>query len=165
MQIIHVPADVVTILRSALLGQLDDPIAKLDDTRLLYERAKHPELFLAALQELDAYRAAIDEIGWSQPARQRPAIIDLDAHRGPILTALHTQLDVERDFMGEELKARGARKQRRTARRNARIIERFLRENGLPICTPPETGRRGIGMAARHLSGPLGVFPGLRRAR
>lgn len=165
MQIIRVPAEVVKILREALLGQLGEPMAKLDDVSLLYEREKHPELFLSALQELDAYRTAIDEIGWGQPARQRPAIINLDAHRVPILTALHTQLEVERDYMREDLKARGARKQRKTARRNARIIERFLREHGLPICPSRQPGRRGIGMAARHLSGPLGVFRGLRRTR
>ena len=41
-----------------------------------------------------------------------------------------TRLEVERDYMNEK-SVRGARQQRETATRNARVIEGFLRTEGM----------------------------------
>jgi hypothetical protein len=125
MPITHIPPEAVVILRSALLSDLGVPAGELDEASMSHEKEKHPERFLKPLAVLDAQRTVLDLLGWSEPDTQDPVPINLDAHRDVIARALRTRLEVERDYMNET-NVKGARRQRETATRNARVIEDFL---------------------------------------
>jgi hypothetical protein len=129
MPITHIQPEVVVILRSALLSDLGVAAGELDEASLSHDKEHHPEWFLKPLATLDAQRAVLDLLGWSEPEAQDPVPINLDAHRDVIAKAMSTRLEVERDYMNET-SVEGARQQRETATRNARVIEEFLSANG-----------------------------------
>jgi hypothetical protein len=64
------------------------------------------------------------------PDTQEAVSLDLDAYRDVIAKAMRTRLEVEHEYM-EETNVKGARQQRETATRNARVIEEFLNASGL----------------------------------
>jgi hypothetical protein len=130
MPITHIPPEAVVILRSALLSELGVAAGELDEASLSHDKEHHPEWFLKPLAALDAQRGVLDLIGWGEPDSQGPVPINLDAHRDVIAKAMRTRLEVERDYMNET-GVKGARQQRETATRNARVIERFLSANRL----------------------------------
>jgi hypothetical protein len=127
----HIPAVAVVILRSALLSEMAGSVDELDQACGSHEKEKHPERFLVPLHTLDAYREALDAIGWQQPDRQGPIYLDVDAHRAVFQTAMRARLTVERDYMSERARGRGVEQQRATAAANARVIEEFLTATGL----------------------------------
>jgi hypothetical protein len=131
MTIIRIPAAVVVILRSALLGELGIPAGRLDEASMTRDKEHHPEWFLQPLSLLDEYRALLHLLGWGEPDAQEQVSLDLDAHRAVIAKAMRTRLEVEHEYMEEETDVQGARQQRETAARNARVIEEFLNANGL----------------------------------
>jgi len=130
MPVTNIPADAVAILRSALLSDLGVAAGELDEASLSHDKEHHPEWFLRPLAALDAQRAVLDLLGWREPDAQDPVPINLNAHRDVIAEAMRTRLEVERDYMNET-SVKGARQQRETATRNARVIEEFLSANGL----------------------------------
>lgn len=127
----HIPAVAVVILRSALLSKIARPAEELDAACGSHDKERHPERFLAPLRALDAYRAALDAIGWQQPDRQEPVYLDIDVHRAAIETAMRARLAVEHDYMSERARVRGVEQQRAAAAGNARVIEEFLNATGL----------------------------------
>jgi hypothetical protein len=129
MPITNIPPEVVAILRSALLSDLGVAAGELDEASLSHDKEHHPEWFLEPLAALDAQRAVLDLLGWGEPDSQGPVPIELNAHRDVIAKAMRTRLEVERDYMNET-SVKGARQQRETATRNARVIEGFLSANG-----------------------------------
>lgn len=70
-------------------------------------------------------RTVLDLLGWCEPDTQDPVPLNLDAHRTVVAKAMRTRLEVERDYMNET-NVKGARRERETATRNARVIEEFL---------------------------------------
>jgi hypothetical protein len=130
MTITHIPPKAIVILRSALLSELGVPAGHVEEASMTHDKEKHPERFLQPLALLDRHRAVLDLLGWSEPDIQDSVPIDLDAHLAVIANAMRTRLDVERDYMNET-NVRGARRQRETATRNARVIEEFLSAHGL----------------------------------
>jgi hypothetical protein len=131
MTIIHIPGEAVVILRSALLSDLGVPAALIEQASMSHDKEKHPECFLRPLALLDDYRAVLHLLGWSEPDTQEAVSLDLDTHSDSIAKAMHTRLDVERDYMSEHADVKGAAQQRETATRNARVIKEFLNANGL----------------------------------
>jgi hypothetical protein len=131
MTITRIPAEAVVILRSALLSELGVPASQIEEASMTHHKEKHPELFLRPLALLDDYRAVLHLLGWGEPDIQEDVSLDLDAHRDLIAKAMRTRLEVERDYMSEHAKVKGAEQQRETATRNARVIEEFLAANGL----------------------------------
>ncbi|MGH2912518.1 MAG: hypothetical protein ACRDJ3_08590 [Solirubrobacteraceae bacterium] len=130
MPVTNIPPETVVILRSALLSELGVPAGELDEASMSHEKEKHPERFLKPLALLDAQRIVLDLLGWCEPDRQESIPLNVDAHRSVIIKAMRTRLEVERDYMNET-NVKGARQQRETATRNARLIEAFLRASGL----------------------------------
>ena len=130
MPITNIPPAAVVILRSALLSDLGVAAGELDEASLSHDKEHHPEWFLKPLAALDAQRTVLDLLGWREPDSQAPVPINLDAHRDAIAEAMHTRLEVERDYMNET-NVKGARQQRETAAHNARVIEEFLSANWL----------------------------------
>lgn len=130
MPITNIPAEAVVILRSALLSELGVAAGELDEASLSHDKEHHPEWFLKPLAALDAQRAVLDLLGWGEPDSQGPVPINLGPHRDVIAKAMRTRLEVERDYMNET-SVKGARQQRETATRNARVIEGFLKSSGL----------------------------------
>ncbi len=128
MSTITIPAEVVTILRSALIGEVANPTDAIYQATMIGGRQKHPEWFEQPVAELDRYRAALDTVGWGEPDQEQPITLDLDAHRQQIATALRTQLGVEHDYMAENAgkKDPEAQRQYAFAANNARIIEAFI---------------------------------------
>jgi hypothetical protein len=131
MTITRIPAEVVVILRSALLSELGVPASRIEEASIAQDKEKHPELFSRPLARLDDYRAVLHLLGWGEPDTPEAVSLDLDAHRDPVAKAMRTRLEVERDYMSEHAEVKGAKRQRETATRNARVIEEFLIANGL----------------------------------
>lgn len=131
MTIIHIPAEAVVILRSALLSELGIPAGQIEEASMTHDKEKHSKWFLQPLALLDDYRAVLHLLGWGEPDTQEAVSLDLDAHRDPVAKAMSTRLEVERDYMSEHADVKGAKRQRETATRNARVIEEFLNANGL----------------------------------
>lgn len=128
MSITLIPAEVVTILRSALIGEMGEPLDALCQATLAADREKHPEWLKEPLAELDRYRAALDALGWFEPEEEQPISLDLDSHRQQITKALRHQLAVEHSFMADSAgkKDPGSQHQYTFAASNARIIEAFI---------------------------------------
>lgn len=143
MQFIVIPTRAASILRDALVHELGRPAGQAEQQSANAHNAPRIEQLRAAVSEIKAIAAALDEIGWHEPPHTHPrkhrracrTMIDLDHHYNAILTALHSQLEVEHDLASEQGKQRGVRKQRRSAKRNAKTIEKLLLANRLPV--PP----------------------------
>lgn len=141
MQFIVIPTRAASILRDALICEIGRPAGQAEQHSTNAHDAKHIEALRAAVSEIKAISAALEEIGWHEPPhthwrkhrRASRTMIDLDHHYNAILTALHSQLEVEHDFMNDQRNHRGGRKQYRSAKRNAKTIEKLLRANGLPV--------------------------------
>jgi hypothetical protein len=131
MTVVNVPAEVVVILRSALLSEMGVPAGQLEQASLDHGKEHRPESFLKPLAALDEYRAVLDVIGWEEPQTQEPASFDLDTYRSEIARAMLTRLDVEWDYMQVDPALKGSERQRENATGNAQIIEEFLYAHGL----------------------------------
>jgi hypothetical protein len=127
----RISAEVVTVLRLALLLEVGVPANKLGEASITHEKAKHPELFEEPLAELDEYRTVLDILGWSEPERQEPVSLDLDRYRGLIAKALYSLLEVERDCVRDEADNPDPDSEGARAAGNARVIEVFVGAHGL----------------------------------
>ena len=127
----RIPAEVVTVLRLALLLELGVPANELADASITDEKTKHPELFTGPLAELDEYRAVLDVLGWSEPASQDAVSFDLERYRKLIAKALYSLLEVEQDCIKDEAGNTDSDSEGARAARNARVIEVFVGAHGL----------------------------------
>jgi hypothetical protein len=113
----HVPAEIVLLLREALLTQLaraceDAPGTKDEETHAGWA---------PILARIDSARNALDTIGWDTPNEQQPATLALTT---AMHEALHADLDTWRwTAQAEHLESAEGRAQ---AASKAERIERFL---------------------------------------
>jgi hypothetical protein len=124
MSIAHIPPLKVGTVRSALLSALGGPAAVIE-TSSLEAREKRPELFQEPREQLDAYAALLDAIGWIDTEKPRTVKIDMDTHRWAFVSALEDSLRTERDIAATAAND-GAAGLQRTAEREARKIEALL---------------------------------------
>jgi hypothetical protein len=130
MTTIDIPAECVAILRSSLLSQIGIPAGQVEEASMTHEKENHPEWFRVPLAEIDEHRAVVDRLGWADRDTEESVSLDLGAHRNVIVKALHTRLEVERDYMQID-DVRGVQEQYATAALNSRVIEGFLNAHGL----------------------------------
>jgi hypothetical protein len=96
---ITIPADVVPLVYSGL--QLDiwqGVMPELDELFVRRGRVEHPEWFTEPFERLDRTRALLEEIDWPRTSAPAEAVVDFDAHREALLSALRAELQMQRDL-------------------------------------------------------------------
>ncbi|MGH2853025.1 MAG: hypothetical protein ACRDLF_02385 [Solirubrobacteraceae bacterium] len=126
---ITVPAGFVDLLRAVLVEELAECAGEIESSARIYRGEEiEGELF----ENLDAYRALLDQVGW---VRAHPAVrvkVELGESRGALVAAaLRERLDCERGLMYRDHSKPGGAGQRRRAQRRAREIEEFMSAAGL----------------------------------
>jgi hypothetical protein len=124
-----IPPAVVSILRSAVLFEIEDAASEISNVSARARAESHPEWFAGHLEHFDTQRALLDALGWGDAHLE--VVIDLDKHRAALAKGLANQLETERDLIEVDPGGQGAEQQHRRARANAREIERFIAEVGL----------------------------------
>ncbi len=129
MAAITIPADTVAVLRSALLTDIGGPAEFLEQASLANDKEKRPELFRAALSQINAYCLLLDAIGWSEPddpSTQEPRLVDFDLCRRIAADAMRSKLKSEQEFVTERAAEKDEDTTYRQARAHIQTIERFL---------------------------------------
>ncbi len=96
---ITIPADVVPLVYSGL--QLDiwqGVMPELEELFVRRGRVEHPEWFTEPFERLDRTRALLEEIDWPRTSAPAEAVVDFDAHREALLSALRAELQMQRDL-------------------------------------------------------------------
>lgn len=88
-----IPAQMVSIVRSAALTEMGEAAEQIAQASLGYEKERHPEHFSEPLIRFDRARALVDALRWSDHER----IINLDVHAQALARALEARLAVERN--------------------------------------------------------------------
>lgn len=114
-------APTVKVLRAGLLVVIGDPAAELEEASISWP--KPPQAFTGPLMRIDAYRALLDLIGWTEPPRPKAVDVCLSEHRWALTTALDDRLRIERDFAAEH---KNSAERRAKAREHARLIKGLL---------------------------------------
>jgi hypothetical protein len=91
---ITIPAQIMSVVRCAVLAELGNPAAEIEQSSVGCNMENHPEDFGALLNEFDTVRALLDAVGWSNTERS----IDVEKHRRPLLSALESWLRNDRYF-------------------------------------------------------------------
>lgn len=130
MSTILIPAELVPLLRTALMSEIGNPADAISEASMAPKRTRHPERFMRPLRELDEYRAALDAVGWSDPEQEQPVQLDLDQYRDAIGEALRTWLEIEQEYMEEEARHKDDAGYAKAARK-AQLIAEFIATNGL----------------------------------
>ncbi len=126
MSIITLPAGIVGLVRTAAIRELGGHAQKIEQASIERGREQHPEWFAPHFEWFDVYRALLGQVGWGDAKSDAQCLIDLNTHRRALVTALESQLKVEKDYMTVPLRFEGAKEQRETAAQCANEIERFL---------------------------------------
>ena len=124
-----IPAETVTVLRSALLTDIGGPAEFLEQASLAHDKEKRPELFRAALSEINAYCLLLDAIGWSEPddpSTQEPRLVDFDLCRRLAADAMRSKLKGEQEFVTERAAEKNEDATYRQAVADIKRIEQFL---------------------------------------
>ncbi len=116
-------------LRGALLHKLGDACGDISDATSLRDMELRQDRLAEPLERFDAYRSAIDAIGWEASETE----IDADLHRWALTTALGHILEIEREYADVDPQLDGAAKQRERATKNVREIEAFAAAAGLRL--------------------------------
>jgi hypothetical protein len=85
---IPIPAGVVPLLYSGLQLDLRRVTDELDDLLEQPGRVEHRERFTGPFERWDRIRALLDVIDWPSGHPPAQAIVDIDTHRGVLLSAL-----------------------------------------------------------------------------
>lgn len=113
-------APTVKVLRAGLLVVIGDPAAELEEASINWP--KPPEAFTGPLMRINAYRALLDLIGWTEPPHPKAVEVRLTEHRWALTTALNDRLKIERDFAGKD---------KNSAERRMKVQERIRLIKGL----------------------------------
>lgn len=119
-----IPAQLVRVMRSAVLTVLGDAASDIEEASLSYDKEQHQERFAEPFARFDALRGLLDAIGWRNAERS----IDVQEYREQLLTALEDRLTVNRACIADSWTEPASRK--RLEREN-RSIERFQAVNGI----------------------------------
>jgi hypothetical protein len=90
---VTVPAKVVALVRSGLLGELGDAAGEINEAvgRAGYDEAA--EWYAEPLKRQGATCALLDVVGWEKVETQRVVTVYLDVHREALLRAARNELD------------------------------------------------------------------------
>jgi hypothetical protein len=119
-----IPAQIVSVVRAAVLTELGEAAAQIEEASLGYQKERHPEYFTGPLEQFDTVRALLDRIGWSDSERA----IDIDAYRRPLAKALKDRLAADRSYISDTMIEPS---EREATERDIDGMEDFLTVNGL----------------------------------
>lgn len=120
-----IPAEIVSVVRSALLTQLGDAAAGIEDATNTFQKEQHPERFTEPFARFDAWRGLLALIGWSN----EPVPIDLDEHGELLAAAIVERLEIDRDCVAGYTPDEQA--EREAVERDIEAMERFMTANNL----------------------------------
>ena len=120
-----IPAEIVRVVRSAIITELGGAAAEIEQASLGYEKEEHPETFSEPFAKFDALRRLLDAVGWSNAS---PRLIDVEHHREPLAVALKERLATDRPYVADRSIEPAARE---AVERDIRGIEAFLAATGL----------------------------------
>jgi hypothetical protein len=121
-----IPAQIVSVVRAAVLTELGEAAAQIEEASLGYQKERHPEYFTGPLEQFDTIRALLDRIGWSEC--DIDIDIDIDAYRRPLAKALKNRLVADRSYISDTMIEPS---EREATERDIDGIEDFLTVNGL----------------------------------
>jgi hypothetical protein len=119
-----IPAELVRVMRSAVLTLIGDTASEIADASTCYEKEQYREAFAEPFARFDALRALLDVIGWRNVERS----FHVQEHREQLLGALEDRLTVNRDCIRDSWTEPVLRKR---IERETRCVERFIAANGL----------------------------------
>jgi hypothetical protein len=120
-----IPAEIVRVVRSAIITELGGAAAEIEQASLGYEKEEHPETFSEPFAKFDALRSLLDAVGWSNAS---PRLIDVEQHREPLAVALTERLATDRPYVADRSIEPATRE---AVERDIRGIEAFLAAAGL----------------------------------
>ena len=94
MTSITIPAQIMSVVRCAVLAEMGNAAAEIEQSSVGCNMEDRPGDFGALLEEFDAVRALLDAVGWSNVERA----IDVEKHRRPLTQALESRLGNDRYF-------------------------------------------------------------------
>lgn len=121
-----VPAELVGLVRSALLAELGRAAEELAGVVERRGHEDHPEWFAQALRRHDAARALLDTIGSGNTDPPVEVGIDLRTHRQALTAALDVALLVGDEELAETEQVDAERAQRGEPSKREATIERVL---------------------------------------
>lgn len=121
---ITIPAQIMSIVRCAVLAELGNAAAEIEQSSVGCQMEDRPEDFGALLEKFDAVRALLEEVGWSNTERA----IDVEKHRPPLVSALESRLGLDRYFVADPATSPASRE---ATERDIDGIEGFLSAAGL----------------------------------
>jgi hypothetical protein len=120
-----IPAEIVRVVRAAVLTELGGAAAEIEEASIGYEKEEHPETFTESFARFDALRGLLDAIGWSN---ETPRTIDIDEHREPLVMALKERLEGDLSYVEDPLSDPVVRE---AVERDVSGVEDFLSANDL----------------------------------
>jgi len=141
---VTVPAQVVTLVRSALHTELGNAAEALAGVVERHGNEDHPEWFTEPLQRHDATRALLDVIGWDNTSQPVDARVDLRIHREALTAALDVALLVGDEELAEaeqvdaERAKRGEPSKRETTARRVLALQEFVAAVEAQVSDLPE---------------------------
>jgi len=94
---IRLPAETIEALRDGLRGQLATAAQELTYADALPGGGEDPERYQGPLRSIDALRALLEEIGWSEPTSD--TWVDLRLHGRALMLALEDQISGQADLL------------------------------------------------------------------
>jgi hypothetical protein len=121
---IPIPAQIMSVVRCAVLAELGNAAAEIEQSSVGCNMENRPEDFGALLEEFDTVRALLEEVGWGNTERT----IDVEQHRRPLKAALESRLGLDRYFVADPATSPASRE---ATERGIDGIEGFLSGAGL----------------------------------
>jgi len=121
---IPIPAQIMSAVRCAVLAELGNAAADIEQSSVGCNMENRPEDYGALLEEFDTVRALLDAVGWSDAE----GAIDVERHRRPLLSALENWLRNDRYFVADPATSPASREE---TEREIDGIEGFLSATGL----------------------------------
>jgi hypothetical protein len=104
---ITIPAEIMSVVRCAVLAELGNAAAEIEQSSVGCHMEERPEDFGALLGEFDAMRALLHAVGWSNTEQA----FDVEEHRRPLNAALESWLRNDRYFVADTATSPAAREE------------------------------------------------------
>jgi hypothetical protein len=119
-----IPAEIIGVVRCAVLAELGNAAAEIEQSSVGCEMEDRPEDFRDLLDGFDTVRVLLDAVGWGDTER----VIDVEKYRRPLKVALEGRLRNDRYFAEDPATSPASRE---ATERGIDGIEGFLSAAGL----------------------------------
>ncbi len=96
---VRIPTQAIELLRDGLRSRIALAAQSVSSAEGEPDAREHPERYCRPLRRIDALRALLEDIGWSEPAGD--ARVDLRRHGWALIAALQDQVSVHADMLSE----------------------------------------------------------------